>query len=978
MIRLLLVMWLLVPLAWPLTPLAADTALPDQATLRTWIREMKTAPRGPFSRIRWFCKDGTILPPRPYACGQHGGGAQHGEWNQRTKRLRAGGYMIANILADLDVEAFVKQPDYRSTYEQILLEQFLIASDDGWILRRARFYRGALQAEEEERGARRLLLELVEQPNWFGRDLLPLRIGARFLPHGQETDLVQDVRQHSAALSKRDPEFMPLRNKIHVIPDAEDAARVREYAAGVEDQALRAAYERLAADIDSMYAAASATQTLTALARQLDGQAGGLGASLQDGAAVLASTKDPARRLVVTSRLMAELRKALPTLRGARLRLRAVDSGLVLEGEHFVAATALRARLPGATRRERLTWLQASVEAVYGAGLLSARQLQALRQAFARLSEDQVPLETYKTELDYLARVPGWATQWLRFHFQDTVRHFVTIEPQTDLFIQDQLRGSPLLFFANVLDGLVRDADRLAGVRHQLFDAEVGAGLRSLNPGLARGVLRLAPRDGETFMPDGIYVLPETTAELPPVAGILTAGAGNPLSHVQLLARNLGIPNVGVDEALIPRLAKRQGTPVVLAVSAAGSVLLTEDRGQWDAVFGTEPQAPQTLIRPDLDKLDLDDTTLTPVGQLRASDSGRIVGPKAAKLGELKHHFPEAVAAGLAIPFGVFRALLEQPMPGEGADVFTWMVERYGSIRSLPDGSLERIRATEALRQRLQEWILHADPGAAFRRQLRTAMERVFGADGTYGVFVRSDTNVEDLPGFTGAGLNLTVPNVVGFDRVMQAIPRVWASPFSQRAYAWRQAHMDQPQHVYPAILLLRSVPVEKSGVMVTQDIDTGAPGWLSVAVNEGVGGAVEGQAAESLRVNLETGEVRLLSQATARMRRVLLPEGGVAKVPVSDADRVLSEQEIATLVAFARSLPQRFPALKDAAGNPTPADIEFGFLNGQLQLFQIRPFLESARAQSSRFLRALDGDMHQRTTTMVAMQATPAGTTER
>jgi hypothetical protein len=185
---------------------------------------------------------------------------------------------------------------------------------------------------------------------------------------------------------------------------------------------------------------------------------------------------------------------------------------------------------------------------------------------------------------------------------------------------------------------------------------------------------------------------------------------------------------------------------------------------------------------------------------------------------------------------------------------------------------------------------------------------------------------------------------------------------------------MDQPQHVYPAILLLRSVPVEKSGVMVTQNIDTGASGWLSIAVNEGVGGAVAGQAAESLRVNLETGQVRLLSQATARMRRVLLPQGGVAKVPVSDADRVLSESEIATLVAFARSLPQRFPAIKDAAGHAAPADIEFGFLDGQLQLFQLRPFLESARARSSRFLRALDSHMPHRSTTMIAMHAKPTG----
>jgi hypothetical protein len=102
-------------------------------------------------------------------------------------------------------------------------------------------------------------------------------------------------------------------------------------------------------------------------------------------------------------------------------------------------------------------------------------------------------------------------------------------------------------------------------------------------------------------------------------------------------------------------------------------------------------------------------------------------------------------------------------------------------------------------------------------------------------VFVRSDTNVEDLPGFTGAGLNLTVPNVVGFDAIVQAIQQVWASLFTERAYAWRQAHMDQPEHVYPAVLLLKTFDSEKSGVLVTTDVENGDRHWLSIAVSEGV-----------------------------------------------------------------------------------------------------------------------------------------------
>jgi hypothetical protein len=99
---------------------AATQQTADSNAARTWIEQMKKAPKGPFSNIRWFCKDGTVLPPTPYACRPHGGGHQHGEWSERTSLLRSQGYMIANFLADLDPEKFTAQPDYKSVYKQLL------------------------------------------------------------------------------------------------------------------------------------------------------------------------------------------------------------------------------------------------------------------------------------------------------------------------------------------------------------------------------------------------------------------------------------------------------------------------------------------------------------------------------------------------------------------------------------------------------------------------------------------------------------------------------------------------------------------------------------------------------------------------------------------------------------------------------------------------------------------------------------------
>ena len=512
-------------------------------------------------------------------------------------------------------------------------------------------------------------------------------------------------------------------------------------------------------------------------------------------------------------------------------------------------------------------------------------------------------------------------------------------------------------------------------MRHKLFGKEIGVGFRVLNPGLARGTLHARPhlRQLDSFSPEGIYLLPETISDLPPVAGIMTAGEGNPLSHVQLLARNLGIPNVGVDQNLTGIIQEHDGEAVVMAVSPNGLVELARDGERWNAVFGETSSSQDVVIRPDMEKLDLGRVDFINLDDLRAGDSGRTVGPKAAKLGELRHHYPDAVSPGLAIPFGVFReVVLEQPYRDSGQTVFEWMVAQYRHIEQLPAGSAERHETTERFRAELYDLIAQSRMDEQFQQRLRSAMEGAFGALDSVGVFIRSDTNVEDLPGFTGAGLNLTLPNVVGFDNVVNGIADVWASPFTARAFAWRQSHMEAPEHVYPAVLLLKSVPNDKSGVLVTQDIDSGDTGVLSVAVNEGVGGAVDGQSAESLRIDTRDGSVRLLAMATAPWRRNPAAGGGIEKLPVSGHESVLQPAEIEQLIRFARELPERFPPITDEQGHPAPADVEFGFLNGELQLFQLRPFLESRRAQGTDYLAGMDAARQDDLNRTVNMQEIP------
>ncbi len=965
---------MLVVMHGAISPVRAE--LPDDRTLHGWVAEMKEAPRGPFVRLRWYCPDGTVAPVGQ-GCGSRGEGIQHGEWTDRVIAMRAGGFKIANVLADLDGTEFAGTTADMIWLKQILVERFLIAADDGWVLRAGYTYRGALQAGDEEAGARRVLAAMLDDPDWRTDErFFVLREAVRLLPHQREAQdpaAATEIRQLAGSIAHRDPRFEPLRAKIHGMPDPGDAERIRVYASTRGGRALAASYSSLAREVDRLYEPGAAADAIVFLARRTDVPQ--VAAELHKQADLLEVARDPVRRLAATSYLSGLLRYQARRWTDPDPGLAFFEASLALESEAYGAGNALLPEIRRTTRRERLDVLGYLANNLYGTGLITKRHRDDLIRSIKRLTAAGDPtLDTYRQELRYLARAPEWAAATLDLHFSETVAHIARIEPQARLYPQDRLRGSPLLLYSAVIDSLVLDGNRLAGIEQKLFGATVGTGLRALNPGVARGILRTDAdaADAVNLDSNGIYLLPETTADLRPVAGILTQGEGSSLSHVQLLARNLGIPNVVVSDRLLSTVRAKDGRRIVLAVSPGGVVRVEEDGSRWDSILGAA-RPTDVRIEPDVEKLDLDARDFVPLSEIRAKDSGRIAGPKSANLGELKRHFKDAVPDGVVIPFGVFRQILERPLKPGGPSVWAWMMDNYRSIHALRSRPDAQRRAVAEFLGRLRAWIERVDVGADLRVRLARALEERFGRDGTYGVFVRSDTNVEDLPGFTGAGLNLTVANVVGFNNIVEAIRRVWASPFTERAYSWRQAHMENPEYVFPAVLVQRAFPSEKSGVMVTADVERGDPAWLTIAVNEGVGGAVDGQAAESLLVNATTRETRYLAQGSTSTKRVLAASGGIRGARATGSEAILDDIEIAHLVELARQLPRNFPSvLRNEEGDPVPADVEFAFANGRLAVLQMRPFVDSASARRTRYLQELDAAARARGSQRVSLDSVP------
>ncbi len=944
-------------------PLLAQSYLPDLtdqqvAEARAALEAMKTDPRGPYLRIRWFCRDGSVQPPQGAPCRERGGGSQHAEFNDVAKRLAVLGIHTGTILEGTEPDLLLDSARVNDWPKQLLLEHYLVDVDDGWVLRRARYYRGARQAEDEERAGAAFLERVLSNPAWLVENYWLANQLVAVVPHpgpggGQS---VHTIRNLATEVAQLEAGFVALRVKIHSFPSRDDVRAVEVYArrSGLSAD-VRAKLGQLAAELRRYYDRNAQLQSLVQFESRLRGIAG-IDESLREIAAGLERDRSPAT-LGKLAGLTSRIRSLVLGSRDGRRNLLLLDLNLALQEQAILLATELEGAATPRSRRERIANLTDYFTLEETAGLLSSRERQALDAAVRELApEPSVPALEYKKRLLHLARGLEWPIGTVRSAMYPTLDRYARVEPAADGFVDATLRGSVLLPLSMAIGRLASDADSVLGAPHMVLGQAAGPGVRGLNPGVALGPLRIAGGEPLSELDRfSVYVLPETTPELRPVAGVLTLDAGNLLSHIQLLARNLGIPNATIPSSLLPVMEEAEGSAVFYAVSPLGRVVLeeAENLGEAEGALLTARNAARgQRHRLDMSRLKLQVETPIPLRNLRAHDSGVLVGPKAANLGQLAAFFPEHVSAGMALPFGMFYRHANRPFDSdrtvlqELSDAYTRAAELRAAGYTEDEIDALMLAALERVRRAIQElpWL------PEMRARVVEAMQATFGTDVSAGIFVRSDTNVEDLPQFSGAGLNLTVPNQRTLEDVLASIKRVWTSPFTERAYLWRKQVLDEQGQVYPSVLLLRSVPSEKSGVLITSGLQHGGPEDLTIATAEGVGGAVEGEEAEVVLVD-PSGSVKLLSQAKAPRRRVLAADGGARMVPSRRPEYLLSDEDIRQLRDVVRVWKERFP-------DSMPGriwDLEFGFVGSHLWLFQIRPFVRFRDSQLLESLSSLD-----------------------
>jgi hypothetical protein len=926
--------------------------------------------KGPYTENFCVCPDGRKMPvrgadgqlaetcPSPVFCA-----AYRAPW---AEALAQQGVYLGNIFSR-DLYLWDTFPDHNDLVRGYILEQYFDTTNPKHKLSQLRAFGGLSGSEYEIDAAPRFFERYLSAPEFNDtRDyLLAYELQKRFFVR-DEVVQIEDVRALSLRIQREDPTFKPLRDAIHNQVSASLIPPLEAYAAKLPAGALHGQVDELIAELGKL---------TTVDERALTGQVHGLDdGALRDElrARLPAADADSVDAIVSIGQLMAVMRQRVAA-RGtspADAR-RLIDLDITAAADLQRRGSALLDSGAPLTARQNLRLLGALTDATYGVGLLTTREREAaVAKLQALLSVATQTRAAFASALKDAERTVEWAQANATLAFAEVALPWRIVLPETDGIRDDILRGSPLLLYAQVARRLDDFAGGAQRIRHQLFGTDFDSDVRALNPGLALGRLRVAPAPGG-FTRDEIVALPDTPADLDPAAGILTQGEGNMLSHVQLLARALGIPNVVLGPSAYAAIAPHDGQPVFLIVTPGGRVIAKEaaamtatDHAVYDEYTRNQTRAADgslggggARLHIDRAKVDLGKTMPIDLTQVRRSDSGRFCGPKAAYLGELKHQFPEHVARGLVVPFGAYyrhyqnatvvlpesSPALEGVTAGEALPAFVERTYKQFFDEMIPAKTSEQA-LTAWITPRL-DIIRHSIRSAPLPADLLEAIHKgleqdglMVGADQTVGCFVRSDTNVEDLDNFNGAGLNLTVFNRKSLSDIYSGLKEVWASPFTLRSFSWRQTLIDDPLWVLSSVVILESIPSEKSGVLVTADPNSGAPGRMLVATSEGVGGAVDGTSAETLLWS--PAGVELISLFKSPWRNQLQPDGGSAIVPASGSETVLDARELQQIIGAGQQISASFTPVEDRTGNPRPWDIEFGFAHDNLWLFQCRPFL--------------------------------------
>jgi len=441
----------------------------------------------------------------------------------------------------------------------------------------------------------------------------------------------------------------------------------------------------------------------------------------------------------------------------------------------------------------------------------------------------------------------------------------------------------------------------------------------ALNTGTAVGRIHIIDKLDDTVEigDNEILVLKELPISLPPVRGIIVAQPSSPLSHINILAKGWNIPNVYIKDA--EKLFKEYDTYVYKLDAGLTKYDLT--RASIDDIK-TAFVSPNQQIPP----VNLKVKMLTGLRQMRKKDS-IIYGSKSANLGEMLNAKIANVTVpdGFTVPFYWYYAYMKK-------NGFDKTIEELISNNDFVHNPSVRRKKLEELRGAIQNGKF--DP--ALRRQIIQKWRLQLGRRP---VFVRSSSNSEDLPNFSGAGLYSSVANVRQEEKLIEAVKKVWASLWKFEAYEARVRNYVSQTDVYMAALIQVGIDMNKGGVMITKDpFDDENDNAVYISAVCGHNSKVVDNSGipEQIMFNPKSNSIIVMTLSDQE-NSLTFDENGDLK---ETADKCANTQKRVLTDLQARNLAKTAINIRNVFGTKEQ-DIEWGIMNGRVYIVQARPYID-------------------------------------
>ncbi|KAH8552727.1 pyruvate phosphate dikinase PEP/pyruvate-binding protein [Umbelopsis sp. PMI_123] len=276
-----------------------------------------------------------------------------------------------------------------------------------------------------------------------------------------------------------------------------------------------------------------------------------------------------------------------------------------------------------------------------------------------------------------------------------------------------------------------------------------------------------------------------------------------------------------------------------------------------------------------------------------------LVGGKGANLGEMLN-------AGFPVPNGICITTVAYETFVANS---TKMSDFFLELQELQTNDLAQVQDLgQRIRQHLESEPIPED----IQNAIQEGWSNV-GEEKSYAV--RSSATAEDLPSASFAGQQDTYLNIRGFDSILDAVRRCWASLFTDRAIIYRARNQFQHQEVLLSVVIQELVIPEVSGIMFTADPVSGNRKIVTIDASYGLGEALVSGLVTADNYQVREDQIITKSIGSKKLAIYSLTEGGTVTKDLSEEKQnaqAMSDELILKVAAIGKRIESHYGCEQD------------------------------------------------------------------